>query len=108
MNSVISNSQNAALHILTLHHVGKDCEPGSTSRSEVYLLNAGQHFVGFGGSSSGLTARKTGSMIVRFCNQAGGWSDTEYALNDASAMKFWTHLTWRVTQGDVLQGPAVV
>lgn len=48
---------------------------------EIYLLNPGNCFAGFGGSSAGLLVRKTASLIVR--NTAGGMcNDTEYSVND--------------------------
>lgn len=48
---------------------------------EVYLLNPGDCFQGFGGSSAGLVVKKTASLIVREVGP-GGCYDTEYDVND--------------------------
>lgn len=58
------------------------------TRTQVYLLNAGDWFPGFGGSRSGLVAVKTASLIVR---QTGnmGLTDTEYTVND---QKVWNRI----------------
>lgn len=50
------------------------------ARKQVYMLNPGDHFAGFGGSSSGLSVRKTASLIVRETSQ-GVTADTEYDIN---------------------------
>src|SRR5262245_57715897 len=49
-------------------------------RKRVYLLNPGDHFQYFGGSSRGLVVRKTASLIVSE-KQGGCRSDTEYDIN---------------------------
>ena len=53
------------------------------SRYRVYLLNAGDHFHGFGGSRHGLVARKSASLVVSITNHMR--SDTEYSINDKDA-----------------------
>jgi hypothetical protein len=50
------------------------------SRKAVYLLNPGDHFQRFGGSSCGLVVRKTASLIVSEW-QGGCRHDTEYDIN---------------------------
>ena len=44
-------------------------------RRRVYLLNPGDHFDRFGGSSSGLLVRKTASLITR---DDGPWGRNDY------------------------------
>jgi hypothetical protein len=51
-------------------------------RRRVYLLNPGDHFERFGGSSRGLVVRKTASLIVSE-SQGGCRSDVEYDINKA-------------------------
>lgn len=51
---------------------------------DVYLLNPGEVFPGFGGSRSGLLVRKTASLIVRQTSP-GGLYDTEYSIHDQQA-----------------------
>lgn len=97
-----SDSQNERYHVLTLRHVGGGCGPTSSSVTEIYFLNPGQGFHGFGGSSSGLVARKTASMIVRRCSNASDWSDVEYDINGEKARAVWAHVAKRVALGDVL------
>jgi hypothetical protein len=53
-----------------------------TRRVRIYLLNPGDCFQGFGGSSSGLVVRKTASLIVRDVDN-WGCEDTEYDINKA-------------------------
>ena len=50
------------------------------SRKRVYLLNPGDHFDRFGGSSRGLVVRKTASLIVSE-NQGGCRYDSEDDVN---------------------------
>lgn len=57
-----------------------------SNRREVYLLNPGDTFAGFGGSRHGLTVRKTASLIVRDVGPHG-CRDVEYNLNDADAWR---------------------
>lgn len=54
---------------------------------EVYLLNPGDYFEGFGGSRHGLVVRKTASLIIRTKHQAWGFRDVEYNVNDKEAWK---------------------
>lgn len=50
--------------------------------SEIYMLNPGEGFAGFGGSRGGIVVGKTASLIVR--NRQGGQiSDIEYDIYDA-------------------------
>jgi hypothetical protein len=49
-------------------------------RKRVYLLNPGDHFVRFGGSSHPLVVRKTASLIVSEC-QGGCRYDSEEDVN---------------------------
>lgn len=53
-------------------------------RYEIYLVNPGQFFEGFGGSRHGLQVKKTASLIIR---QRGphGLRDTEYDIADKDA-----------------------
>jgi len=55
-----------------------------TLHRRVYLLNPGDNFARFGGSSAGLTVRKTASLIVSDV-QHGSRSDAEYDLTDEQA-----------------------
>ncbi len=61
---------------------------GKTSVTRVYLLNPGQHFPRFGGSSRGLVVGKTASLIVRYFS-GFDTKDVEYDLADPKA---WRHL----------------
>lgn len=54
---------------------------GEQERAEIYILNPGDCFQGFGGSRQGLVVRKTASLIVRLAGP-WGWRDTEYNVND--------------------------
>jgi hypothetical protein len=63
-----------------------DLEPiftiqASDNTIEVYLLNPGEHFPGFGGSKQGLTVRKTASLIVRQTSPTGQ-QDVEFGVAD--------------------------
>lgn len=51
---------------------------------EIHLLNPGQTFPFFGGSSRGLTVRKTASMIVRTKHPMVGIRDLETEIHDMS------------------------
>jgi hypothetical protein len=48
---------------------------------ELYMLNPGEHFSGFGGSRTGLTVGKTASSIVRRISPMGTY-DTELDIFD--------------------------
>lgn len=61
---------------------------------DVFILNPGDSFQGFGGSSAGLVVRKTASLITRK-RGPHGWSDTEYAINDKSAWGWLLYLIQR-------------
>lgn len=50
-------------------------------RRRVYLLNPGDHFERFGGSSRGLLVRKTASLIVSE-TQGGCRTDIEYDIGN--------------------------
>lgn len=54
---------------------------------EVYILNPGDYFEGFGGSRHGLVVRKTASLIIRTKHQDWGFRDVEYNVNDKEAWK---------------------
>lgn len=69
-------------HILTL------ISPTGKNRLEVSLINPGETFPQFGGRSSGLTARKTGSLITRWTDEASGFKDTEFHIHDPAAWKW--------------------
>lgn len=53
------------------------------TKYEVYTMNPGDTFPNFGGRTSGLVARKTGSIVIRERSSVG-LRDTEYDLHDAS------------------------
>lgn len=61
------------------HRIMDFCQ--GAERVRVYLLNPGDHFHYFGGSSRGLVVRKTASLIVS-TNQYGCRSDVEYNVGD--------------------------
>lgn len=52
--------------------------------TEVYLLNPGESFEGFGGSRHALPIRKTASLIIRSM-QGGCISDHEHDITDPSS-----------------------
>lgn len=54
------------------------------TRYSVYLLNPGEVYAGFGGSSAGLPVRKTASLFVRTVSPWGA-EDREYNLADPFA-----------------------
>lgn len=70
------NSTNDRKPVMTL--------ASETCTVEVYLLNVGEHFDGFGGSSSGLTVMKTASMVTRTID-AMGHHDVEWELASPNA-----------------------
>lgn len=53
------------------------------TRYEVYTLNVGDTLTPFGGSRSGLQARKTASIVVREISSMG-LRDTEYDIHSRS------------------------
>lgn len=57
-------------------------------RVSVYLLNPGDCFELFGGSSRGLVARKTASLVTRSSGPMGS-HDVEYDINGENARKIW-------------------
>lgn len=57
---------------------------------QVYLLNPGEVFAGFGGTRSGLLVRKTASLIIR-CLACGSSTDVEYDIRDPNA---WRTIRW--------------
>ena len=58
---------------------------------EIYLLNPGSTFQGFGGSKQGLTVRKTASLIIRrYCHESGSMEDSEYDIDDHG---IWSSIT---------------
>lgn len=63
------------------------------SQIAFYLLNPGEVFAGFGGSSRGLLVRKTASLITRRVDaDSGTVSDSERNLRDALAWRWYTDL----------------
>lgn len=69
-------------HILTL------TSPDGKSRLELSLINPGECFQGFGGSSQGLVAHLTGSLITRWVSADSGFNDTEYHIHDPRPWKW--------------------
>jgi hypothetical protein len=70
---------------------------------ELYLLNAGESFRGFGGSRSGLLVTKTASLIIRHRNKSGMQADTEYDIADKAV---WTTVAgWFNSDEIVAEGP---
>jgi hypothetical protein len=59
-------------------------------RVEYHVIKPGENFPGFGGSSRGLTAVKTPSLIVRQHSE-GGLRDVEYDVHDPKA---WHTIRW--------------
>lgn len=59
--------------------------------TEVYLLDPGEIFEGFGGSRHGLPIKKTASLIVRQSGPGigGMLKDTEYGINRKD---IWDHI----------------
>jgi hypothetical protein len=58
---------------------------------EIYLLNPGCTFQGFGGSKQGLTVRKTASLIIRrYDHESGSMEDSEYDIDDHG---IWSSIT---------------
>ena len=74
----------------------------SPATIEIHMLQPGEHFPKFGGSSRGLTARKTASLITR-TKAFGTWSDVEYDIADKS---FWMWLAERINNADHLSQTA--
>lgn len=55
----------------------------NTVHVEVFILQVGETFPGFGGSKQGLVVRKTPSLIVRNnVKESGEVRDAEYDIND--------------------------
>ena len=77
-------------HILTLTSPPPTSPGDSPTRLEVHILNAGEFFPGFGGSSHGLIARKTASLITRQVSVMT--SDTEWNVHDRQAWKWIANL----------------
>jgi hypothetical protein len=65
--------------------------------AEVYMLNPGESFEGFGGSRHALPIKKTASLIVRSIQH--GISDTEYDITDGST---WAWLARLINEGPTL------
>jgi hypothetical protein len=66
--------------------------------TNVYILKAGEHFPGFGGSRHGLTVGKTPSLITR-SYAGGGISDTEYDVHDPGV---WAWIARLINEGPSL------
>lgn len=58
------------------------------TRYEVYVLNPGDVFAGFGGSRHGLCVKKTASLIIREYSYAGTMTDTEFDVNSAKTWEW--------------------
>lgn len=65
------------------------------SSTEIHMLNPGEHFANFGGSSRGVTAGKTASIITRTKNV--GISDFEL---DIYAPNFWEWISRLINNKD--------
>lgn len=86
---------NASTKVLTVRY-----EHGG--HADVHLLNVGEVFERFGGSSRGLQVRKTASLITR--DTAGGcWNDLE---RDLRAPEFWTWIQKLIDQRAALLAAA--
>ncbi|CAB4197179.1 hypothetical protein UFOVP1304_53 [uncultured Caudovirales phage] len=72
-----------------------------SSSVDVYLLNVGEVFEGFGGSKSGLCVHKTASLITRH-NQPGFCQDREWDLAHEGGWKWIRSLTtqygWEISE----------
>lgn len=66
--------------------------PDSKDKIEVHMLNVGDRMVPFGGSSSGLTARKTASLVTRHRN-VWGTKDIEWDIHDPEVWNWLASLT---------------
>ena len=73
-------------HIFTLTSPPPTSPDDSPTRIEVHILNAGEFFPGFGGSSRGLVARGTASLVTRSVSVMT--SDTEWHVHDRKAWKW--------------------
>lgn len=59
---------------------------GPRASYEIHMLNKGEVFPGFGGSSKGLIAIKTASMVLRQNLENGGMrTDIEFDIHDSNA-----------------------
>lgn len=72
----------------------KSNETGKTV-TEVYLLNPGESFEGFGGSRHALPIKKTASLIIR-STQGGCVSDFEHDVTDGTT---WAWLARLINEG---------
>lgn len=61
------------------------------ARCEVHLLNVGECFERFGGSSASLVVRKTASLITRWVSPFD-WKDTEWDIHDPRPWKWFDEL----------------
>jgi hypothetical protein len=77
--------------VLTMELGAKGTE--SHTRINVYLLNVGEHFERFGGSSRGLTVTKKASLIVRTVS-CGSSSDREYDLHGKGRLRNMDTWAW--------------
>jgi hypothetical protein len=79
---------NEKFRIMTITSTATDTETGATSthRRELYILQPGQKFEGFGGSRAGLLVKGTASLIVRDYH-GGSRQDYEKNVNDADAWR---------------------
>ena len=70
-------------------------EPDTKTRWHIHMLNPGEIFPRFGGSSAGLLVRKTASMIVQR-RSPFDCTDTEYSIYDP---KIWEWMTKGIAMG---------
>lgn len=66
---------------------------GTGFTTEIHMLNPGETFERFGGSSQGLTVRKTASIITRSRSTGGGVEDVE---RDITQPAFWKWIAERI------------
>lgn len=72
-----------------------------STRVSFYLLNPGETFAGFGGSSAGLTVRKTASLIIRREHPAGV-EDTESDLRSKGAWDWYNRMAREQAESEPL------
>lgn len=97
-----NNPSNEKHRVLTVVERTESRVPHSI---EVYYLDVGEVFEGFGGSRSALVAEKTASMVV--CEWSGGGrTDYEYNINGQKAVQAWARVAHCIAQGYLVEnGP---
>lgn len=66
-----------------------------------YILSPGETFAGFGGSSGGLSVRKTASLITRHETSHGTIDDGEYDVTSTLAWEWFERLMRREVLANV-------